>query len=573
MTMKRILAMLLTLLMIIAVFAGCAGSGEVSEQSSKPTESSKTEESKADESSEPSGDTSDGPVYEGSTDPITFKLLMTTWQTWDEPMDADPLGRWLIDKTGVTIEPEIITGEAADKYALVLATKDYPDFMQWPGDDMASKFIAENAFVAYDEYLDKLPNVVSRYGDDIGAIYDIDTEHLYRITQWAMGNSFDLQQGMNFRSDFMREYFGDDSLTTPKWITISELEKAMTEWKESNPTNADGATTYPVTMDGTGAFILYFGQCYGISQYYDDGTNVGYYYTHPQMVEELVTLNRWYNNGLLDPEFAINKTENLKSKLSTGISIGTLVHESVLSEVNQALEAEDPDIFMFSHPKVKADDCDAIYEKYSGVGSGGLVTMTAVSDLDRALEWINFMNDAEVMFYCCNGLPGEDGFWQYDENGMVELNIDKISAGTTDLWDRFRVSGGYKYVWMLSEGIDTRFPAWPSNFYEPIHGEIGEQARENLGRKTFWDPDVDKISNPALYQGITPASDSDEGIIKAEVDDIWNYAIPEIIMAKDETAARDRYQQMVEEINDAGYEQWLSAVAEKYFIKKGILGL
>ena len=82
MTMKRILAMLLTLLMIVAVFAGCAGSGEVSEQSSTPAESSKTEESKADESSEPSGDTSDGPVYEGSTDPITFKLLMTSWQTW-----------------------------------------------------------------------------------------------------------------------------------------------------------------------------------------------------------------------------------------------------------------------------------------------------------------------------------------------------------------------------------------------------------------------------------------------------------------------------------------------------------
>ena len=199
--------------------------------------------------------------------------------------------------------------------------------------------------------------------------------------------------------------------------------------------------------------------------------------------------------------------------------------------------------------------------------------MSTVSNLDRALEWINFMNDAEVMFYCCNGLPGEDGFWQYDENGMVELNLDKIAAGTTDLWDRFRVSGGYKYVWMLSEGADTRFPAWTSNFYEPIHGQVGEQAKENRGRYEFWDPDVDKLANPALYQGITPSSDSDEGIIKAEVDDIWNYAIPEIIMAKDETAARERYQQMVDEMNDAGYEQWLSAVAEKYFIKKGIMGL
>ena len=573
MTMKKIIAILLVIFAITAMFAGCTKGGNSSVQSSAP-ESSKPESSKTDDVSEPD-DTLGGPVYTGSTEPITFSLLMGSWATWDEPMTADPVGRWLIEKTGVTIEAELITGEAADKFALLLATKNYPDFTVWPGDDFGSKFIADGAFVAFDEYLDKLPNVVSRYGDDIGAIYDIETKHIYHITQWSMGNSDDLQQGMIFRSDFLREYFGDDTVTTPKWITISELEKAMLDWKEKNPTNADGKTTYPLTngtwLDG---FVRYFAQAYGIVLFYDvDAEHAGYYYSHENMVEALVTLNRWYNNGILDPEFAINKNENMQSKLSSKVSIGTITHQADMEPVNQVLESEDPDMFMFSHPKVKADEYDAVYEKYSGVGIDGLSLTTACKDIDRAIEWVNFMNDAEVDFYCCNGLPGDDGIWKYDENGMVVLNQDNINA-YDDMWDRFRAFGGYKYVWMLSEGKDTRFPAYPDEFYKPMEGIVGEGFnKETLGRSTFWDWDNDKLVSRALFEGISPSSDTEAGIVKTEIDDIWKYALPEIIMAKDEEAARARYQDMLDEMYEAGYQQWLDAVSEKYFVKKAIMGM
>ena len=81
------------------------------------------------------------------------------------------------------------------------------------------------------------------------------------------------------------------------------------------------------------------------------------------------------------------------------------------------------------------------------------------------------------------------------------------------------------------------------------------------------------MSSPDLISGITPSADSEEGIIKTEVDDIWSYALPEIIMAKDEAAARERYQSMVDEMEAAGLGRYLDAVSEKYYAKKEIMGL
>ena len=559
MKMKRITALLLAIISAAALFAGCGG-GDVSGQESAP------------EDMESFG-ASDGPAYEGATDPITFRMLTYTWQTWDEPMTADPLGRWLIEKTGVTLDVEVITGDAADKFALMLATRDYPDFTYWPGDDMASKFIAEGAFIEYDEYFDKLPNVVSRYGDGIGAVYDIDTGHMYRITHWALGNSIVLNDGMAVRSDFMREYFGEDSLTVPRWITLSELEEAMLDWKENNPVSEDGAVTYPYTMVDLSCVVQRMMQCYGIPVYYDNNGELGYFIICDEMEELLVTLNRWYNNGILDPEFAINKKEGMQTKLTTGVSIAIWTHSSELPQVNREMEEKDPDMFMFCHPKIKSEDRDAVYSKMSTVGIEGLVTMSTVSNLDRALEWINFMNDPEVMFYCCNGLPGDDGFWHYDENGMVDLNEENIEA-VPELWERFRKVGAYKYNWMLSEGVDSRFPAWSGNFYEPIHGHDGaEVPKEVYGRYEFWDPEVDTLFNTDLVSGIEPSADSDEGVIKTNLDDIWSYTLPEIIMAENETAARERYQNMVDEMEAAGLRKYLDAVSEKYYAKKKIMGL
>lgn len=540
----RIVALLLSLLMTGMVLAGCSGNGA-------------------------GGTTSIDPEEPVSTDPITFDLLMASWPLWDEPMTADPLGQWLIEQTNVTINVELITGDIVEKCALLLATQDYPDLMVWPGDSIAGQFIEQNVFVPLDEHFDDIPNVVSRFGSDIGALYDVNTQHMYRIPQWSTGNVIQIDTGISVRHDIMKEYFGDRA-TEESVITLEELENFYLEYKKDHPKNASGTNVYPFTAMAPADLVYKMCQVYGIPGYYETGKDtVGLYLVHEKMPDLLATLNRWYNKGILDPEFAINKLENVTNKLATHSAISTMVQESGLVEANNSLQNQDPESYMFSYYKVAETPGEEAYVTYSTVGSGGLCLTSSCEDPRRALAWMNFMNDPEVMFYLCNGLPGT--FWDYDEAGKVAPKLDAVSE-IADLWQRFRKVGGYKYQWMLNEGPDSRFEAYDGSFYQIIHGEGGEAyIPSNKGRKTFWTAEKDTLINPALFQGIEPDSNSDEGIMMSEVYSYWESAVPKIIMAKNEAEARKMYDDVKKQMLDAGLEECMEKVAPRYFAKKEIM--
>jgi len=548
MKFKKTLALIIAILLLVSGLVGCSQSGanKNEEVSSEKTSSSDKTQDKT----------------QGKT--TTFKLLMGSRKTWDEPMSADPVGQYITEKTGVYLDVELITGDASERFALVLASNDYPDFMVWPGDALASQFISAGALIAYDEYFNLLPNVVSRFKNSIGGLYDIDTKHMYRIPQWTMGDTLQINIGLSIRHDIMEEYFGERA-SVNNFILMSEIEDFFKWYKEKNP------ASYPLTTNGEGGLFYYMCQPYGIPQYWEDGENaVGIYYTHEKTPDIIRTLNRWYNLGILDPEFAMNKLENMQEKLSTGSSIAVWCHESQISKVNQVLEAEDPNKYLFSYYKVTESIGNEAYYKYSSIGSGGLCVTKACSDIETAMKFINFMNDPEVMFILCNGLPGT--FWDYGADGKVVPNYEAVKA-IPELWDRFRKVGAYKYIWMLSEGRDNRFTAYNDDYFKIIHGEGQEIPKENLGRKTFWNEKEDNLLDPTLFQGILPPSESKEGIIQAKITDIWDYAFPEMIMASSENEAIEIYNKAIKEMYDAGLKDFLDAVAKKYYIKKDLMGL
>ncbi|MEA4889038.1 MAG: hypothetical protein VB070_06215 [Clostridiaceae bacterium] len=64
-----------------------------------------------------------------------------------------------------------------------------------------------------------------------------------------------------------------------------------------------------------------------------------------------------------------------------------------------------------------------------------------------------------------------------------------------------------------------------------------------------------------------------EGIIYTDITEIWNNAVPEMIMAADETAAIAVYNNTVQQMKDAGLQQYLDAVAPNYYQKKELMGI
>lgn len=558
----KTISQLLTLIVLVAfLISGCGSNNAANTGTTTPAGAEKSTDN-----------TTKAAALLDPQKPISFSLLMGNWKTWDEDMTKDPVGQWITKQTGVTVNVELVTGDYSEKLSLLLATGDLPDFLSWGKDDIMAKFIANNKLLKLDEYLDAMPNVVSMYSNNMNAIKYLDDGHLYSLRQWYMGNTILPDRGFQIKHDFVQKYLPDKA-DKPGTILLSDLEKAFLDYKAKNPTTADGKKVYPMTNQMTNANPGNEGiqdlakMVFGVTDWWEvNDTTVSMEYTHPKYVEVVKWLNRWYREGLLDPEFAINKLENMQQKLTTGVSLACICHESETSTVNTAFTKNDPNAYMMYY-RVAAEEGQDAYKAYSPIGAAGLCVTTSCKIPDKAVAFLNFMCDPLTNFICAAGVEG--GAWKYDSNGNIVALKDNINA-YTDTWERFRHFGAYKYTWTLEEGKDDRLTAWKGNVYEAISGlDPGTIDPSQVGRMTFFDKE--KLVNPARYSGIDVAAGTDEAVIETKVKDIWKTSFPAMVMAGSEAAAVEKYNETIDKMKKAGLEKYETAVSKNYFKKKALL--
>jgi putative aldouronate transport system substrate-binding protein len=502
--------------------------------------------------------------------PVTFTLMMGTWPTWDEPMSADPVGRWITEQTGVTLDVEVVTGSVEEKYSLMLASGDYPDFMLYIGNVM-EQYVKEGALVDLGQHLDRMPNVVSKYGiENLNAMRNLDDGKLYRLTRFFMGEQVVPVYGLSVRADAMREYFGTraDRKTT---FTVAEITDMFRKYKAAHPVTAEGGSVYPLTgySDATGYNFMYWvaDQMYGITPYYEtSSTQVLPDYMHPGYITMLKWYNQLYREGLLDPEFAIMREENVKEKLASGSSIAIFDHPSVVSQPSAVLQQRDPNAYIHSYYRVANIPGKETYIAGATLGYDGLLVTKNCKNLDRALAFIDFMNEPFTTFVSANGLEG--GIWNYDAAGKVVINQANIDA-TPELWDRFRKYGGYKYMFMMHEGRDRRFPAYDGLLYEPIHDVYGKITKETVGRDTYWDKD--ELVARVPFMNLDPAPGTPEAINQQRITDLMNQTLPRIVMAGSEAEAERLYNAMITQIQGLGFDQVMRVISQRYYKQKAIL--
>jgi putative aldouronate transport system substrate-binding protein len=554
-TATRSLVILLVVFLAVSAFSGCTTTTPDStpgEQTSSTTDKPTTAPTE---------------VFTPEVlEPITFSLLMGANPTWETGMDADPLGLWLTEQTGVFIECEIISGDTTEKYNLILATRDFPDFIMWDQDSVMNQFIDEGLLVSYDPYFDTIAtNIYSQFKEAMPVIANLDDGKVYRVPQYYLGAPYIPSRGFEIRNDIVKQYYPDkaDSKAT---LLLSEVESMFRDYKEKNPTTPEGATVYPMT-DIEGAIEYYGRQIFGINFWWEiDDDTVSMYYSDPKMVDMIKWLNSWYREGLLDPEMFLNKSENANTKLSTGISIGILQHVAVTASANEALKADDPAMYL-DFFRVAYEEGQDGYFAHSPFGGGGLCITTECKDIERAVSFVDFLCQPMVNFYVTNGLEGT--FWEYDSNGKIVCKYDAVEA-EPDFWQRYNMVGAYKYNWVQREGYDPRLgSAYDYGMvYEVIFGLCGDIDLASNGRLRNWESD-DLFAN--YFQGIEVPAGSDEAIKKQQCEDIWTFAFPEMVMADSEEAAIAKYNETIAAMEEAGLRDYEAAVSVNYFKRKALV--
>lgn len=435
--MKKALSVLLIAALLLGCLAGCGGSG-----SSTPASTSTAPASTG-------GDSPDAPAANvpGLKGPGNVTLKRLSYNiAWDPTTDI--MVDILKETTGYDVEYYALPAENADE-KLVMEVSGGADY------DIVQCSPAQFQTLLSQGALMPLDDLLNAYGQDIlagvsdaswravsgsdGQIYGIPYKRPYAQEV----NSF-----MACRWDLMQAA-GIEAIPT----TIDEFYDCLVKLKEtygdqyiifSGPYNSatDGLTTW--------IFPQAIGSAFGIYNDWmvDENGKVYYMTEHENFGAMIEFLLKCQQNGLLDPDWAVNTSSTVQEKFAGGRAIIVHMNRAGLGETTpalletQGLEYED---IGYIGP-LKGADGTCTYMRTEAVNQVSVILRSSQNAAD-AVNWINLKQQQQL--YINIGVEGTH--FNYDENG----GIDPINPIFTE-------ERGNSY-WYIDSTNEAEFAQqWPS---------------------------------------------------------------------------------------------------------------
>ncbi|MBN1777062.1 MAG: extracellular solute-binding protein [Clostridiales bacterium] len=228
-----------------------------------------------------------------------------------------------------------------DKKQILIATDDMPDIMLVSLDDV-KRYARDDMFVNLSEHKDEMPNLFAHLESDPSfAMLTVDGSYYHAPTiQRLNPDARRSGQLVNIRTDLLAKY----NLAVP--TTFDELLTAIQTIQASEPgligmTNRKGGST-----TGTRKLLDCMGYPLGAGSdmYYDEDLGGVWLYgpASENFKAVLAYLNKAYEAGVLDPDYATMTKDLWVEKLSSGQAICTMDNDGVVRNFNTALATVDP---------------------------------------------------------------------------------------------------------------------------------------------------------------------------------------------------------------------------------------
>lgn len=344
-----------------------------------------------------------------------------------------PLGKKIAEMSGVKINYIHPTaGQGNEQFQILMASDELPDLVQndwsaYPGGPEAA---------LKDGYIHKLNDIINEYmpafknvlkeNKDWDKDCKTDAGNYFTVPMFIQPGILQVALGPALRADILKK----TGLEAPE--TIEDWEKVLRAFKEAgveSPFIGDVSTTLSAFAPG-----------FGISpNWYKNDDKIVYGYTEPQMKDLLITLNKWYKEGLIDADIATVDDKTIKAKLLNGEAGATLLWAG--SGMGTLLTAETDrnkfDLVGTSYPSEKADTI-AEYghvSKTTNIGCGVGISNNC-RNIELAARFLDFGFTEEGHNLFNFGIEGESYNW-VDKDGekypeytdLILNNPDGLSIG------------------------------------------------------------------------------------------------------------------------------------------------
>lgn len=436
--MKRFLAILLCLSMLVGVMAGCNGGGTSSTSGTTDTSSTAdTGDSEASGTEASASETSeDGVTNKGTTlpivnEPVTLNVvkerhMLDTTESYNEK------AAWanITEETGITIEwTELAAGTAAERIPLMLSSGDLPDVF-WAVLSDAQVLQNESNLFAMEDYMeDFAPNSLATY-EQLGVDWK-------EIATTPSGHIF----GFLGRYESLYENTGDGiQIINKAWLdkvgmdvptTLDEFTEVLRAFKEKDPNGNGQADEIPYCFseDMWCAYATNTMGWWGIgdgagsdttsSKSTRDGKVTGSVNTdeYRQYLEYTHSL---YAEGLMDQEGFSQNTEVFSTKIKSG-QVGTYFCWTAL----EYLTSEQAEDWVVMPPIQAIEGVDPI----------------ANGEVDRS----TIQKNKWVITTSCEHPEAAMRLWDYQARD-VESKMTVAMGEKGKLWDEYEDGSGYYFV-------------------------------------------------------------------------------------------------------------------------------
>ncbi|MBE6884120.1 MAG: hypothetical protein E7487_05905 [Ruminococcaceae bacterium] len=496
--MKKLLALLLALTMIIVCFAGCADTTD--DGSSKDTDkSSAAADDKDDEKDSDDGDAEDGLVVskDGSLPIVSEKIDTMTMTLLVGPTDKDPNEMWFFNYydqlTNVDwqITP-ILNSDWGEKKAVVIGSGDYTDVYWstgWTTGDIYN-YGSSGIFIDLAPYYDYAPDYKAAMDLVEGSYQYVTTPDganyslaMVNPTNWYAANGLTLWIDSTWLANLGYDFTDDYVITTDELyevLSAFKTEDADGDGNSDNEIPMTGSWSTDVNTNIRSKMLAAFGfntqglttQSIGLL---DD--KVVFIPTTERYKEYLIYMNKLYTEGLIDVDIFSQDDTQVKAKGAES-NCGSFIYTVPF--------LMDPENHMdyISLAIAYDENTDPLCWQASKVAPGEFIITDTCEYPEIAMAWINLFYTPEHAFNIMYG-PTMTMDQDTGEITMISEDIVDTDRGAPVILD---ANGNYVGVdsseWQPNS---EEWTLWDWYAYDkPVNGAYGSTLGEDYIFDNLW---------------------------------------------------------------------------------------
>ncbi|WMT39989.1 extracellular solute-binding protein [Paenibacillus sp. D2_2] len=553
---SKLIVNVLSVLMIVALLAGCSGKGGNSAQTPEPNSSS------AGNTQEQNTAENEGPkLYELGKDPLNITLYGNyDWYTMPKWGD-DPTTKWVQDNKKVTITEIPNGGNTAQKLNTMIASGELPDIIWGDRGTDVERLRDAGLLVPLDDYIDKYPNL-KKWLDPVAMnMLRSPDGKLYQFPNWYT-NRPNGNAGWVVNKKIYKE------LGEPKLETTDDLYAYLKQVKEKFPKVVPFETD--LAKDGHGLDQIYSAfkeDNLGFQRFFavPDGEKMKPIYKDEAFRESVVYAAKLFREGLMTQDAMTQTRDQVDEKLINGrVAVYASANPTVYAmTADSELRKKDPEdgYFMVWPIHKEGLDKDKIYPgTYNKLGWNAAVITTSAKDPEAVFAFLDYWTGPEGTTLQFWGVEGE--YWQ-------GLEADGYTPKFTE-----------KYVTQrdqLSEYQTKMDPImWVGNtvFADDTKGKYESTlAEQDRNWATYWQYQITwkTQGDGTQFVNMTPMPDSEEGISYQRARDIWLQVRAQTLYTKSDEETLALLDKAYDDTMSAGFDKVLDFYVQKWNENKAMI--